>query len=119
MKREILFRGLKDDVSNCYFIYGLLDYDSIGQPIIKQGNGVSNYCIGSTIGQFTGLLDKNGVKIFEGDIIKYTQHYFNTPMTNEKTKEVEWGYDRWNIFSTNAGETNIEVIGNIHEKNSK
>ena len=42
MKREIKFRALKDDMSNCNWIYGQLVYDAIGQPRItevdKSGN---------------------------------------------------------------------------------
>ena len=34
--REIKFRALKDDMSNCNFVYGELVYDAIGQPRITH-----------------------------------------------------------------------------------
>lgn len=65
--------------------------------------------------QFTGITDKEGIEIFEGDIIEYTQHMFNTEKTRVERKEVKWNFDKWNIYETNAGESDIRVIGNIYE----
>jgi len=65
--------------------------------------------------QYTGLKDKNGKEIYEGDIVKYTQHLFNTESTEIRVKVVKWKYDKWGIYETRAGESDIEVIGNIYE----
>lgn len=70
---------------------------------------------GEILMQFTGLYDCEGKEVWEGDVIEYTQHHFNTELIKVKRKVVKWNYDRWNIHETNAGESNIKVLGNIYE----
>lgn len=67
-KREILFRGKLN--SNGKWVYGMPSYDL--QYIFNDENldSPDNFEVNpKTIGQFTGMTDYNGIKIFDGDIV--------------------------------------------------
>jgi len=104
MNREIKFRAW--NIPDKMMYYGVQNGLFFG-TLLKDS--------GSVVMQYTGVKDKNGKEIYENDIIKYTQRYFNTEKTDELTKVVKFDFDRWNIFETGAGEVNIEIIGNIFE----
>ncbi len=111
--REILFRGKRID--NGEWLEGYYGFDD-NKPLIaiNKANGINGYFVAAeTVGQFTGLTDKNGKKIFEGDII------FDPEIKDNYIVEFdEGGFCAGDMFLQayiSFDEFSCEVIGNIHD----
>ncbi len=90
------------------------------------------FVIAETVGQYTGLTDKNGKKIFEGDIVKITDElangiYYARVEFGNPNAQYNWGFQLVPLCSTpfavdilhwvdmEESGAFIEVIGNIYD----
>lgn len=127
--REILFRGKRTD--NHQWVEGFYIVDDMENPNPYIVNGRGKYRVAhKSVGQYTGLKDKNGKRIFEGDVVSFEDAvadyegyhddvfinhgvvsifpYGGVSFSNRKTVEMDDLYDTDDSIDA-------EVIGNIHD----
>lgn len=129
--REILFRGKRADgggwvVGEFSKPSNILTVEREFDPVTQEEDDVFNdyLCLPETIGQFTGLCDKNGNKVFEGDILYWATDLDGNGVLTEEHLTVYWdsqlaGFQLKSDISEFPceieGSNELEIVGNIFD----
>lgn len=123
MNREILFRGKGNPKYNDGdWYYGYLIFDGEDYQIVEPKYGsFRRTVLKETVGEFTGMTDKNDKKIFEGDILEFSDRIVSVfwhahlgcwdsdfiKFTNKENDREDMSLCRWSYSA--------KVVGNIHD----
>ena len=123
--REILFRGKDPESGEWYYGYYVKRNDGDRGDLILEDYYLESYEIvkHKTVGQYTGLTDKNDTKIFEGDIVRYVivdidgseDAYIGAICFEPEKVGFAIKRDDYRAFFVNSWLIDIEIIGNIYD----